>query len=157
TLFQSVVCVQETEFLLSVELIENYKFRVRFGSNKIADIIVDEPEPLGSGSYPNAGKLLAAAVGSCLCASLAFCLRKAKAELKSMAAEVRTTVKRNDKGRLRVTEINVKIAPEVNSESKLRRCVDIFEDFCIVSQSVKNGIPIRVDIDPLFYREGNDH
>ncbi|MBC7107745.1 MAG: OsmC family protein [Methanomassiliicoccales archaeon] len=149
--------MQETEFVLSVELIENYKFRVRFGSDKIADIIVDEPAPLGSGTYPNAGKLLAAAVGSCLCASLAFCLRKARAELKSMAAEVRTTVKRNEKGRLRVTEINVKIAPEVNSESKLRRCADIFEDFCIVSQSVRNGIPVRVNINPLFYREENDH
>ncbi|MDH7508482.1 MAG: OsmC family protein [Methanomassiliicoccales archaeon] len=149
--------MQETEFALSIELIENYKFRVRFGSEKIADVIVDEPEPLGSGHYPNAGKLLAAAVGSCLCASLAFCLRKSRAELKSMAAEVRTTVKRNEKGRLRLTEIDVKITPEVDSEPKLRRCAEIFEDFCIVSQSVRNGIPIKVHIDPLLDHEGNAH
>ncbi|MEM2943628.1 MAG: OsmC family protein [Methanomassiliicoccales archaeon] len=136
--------MDEGEFEVCIELIDDYKFRATFCSPKIQDLVLDEPKPLGSGEYPNAGKLLAAAIGNCLCASLAFCLRKAKAEVKSLTGRVYTTMERNAKGRLRLTRIRVEIIPEVDSFEKLKHCADIFEDFCIVTQSVKNGIPIEV-------------
>ena len=36
--------------------------------------------------------------------------------------------------------------PELSDPSKLKLCQEIYEDFCIVSQSVKAGIPIDVEI-----------
>ena len=44
--------------------------------------------------------------------------------------------------------MNVEIAPDVDDEHRkqLERCVKIFEDFCIVSSSVRQGIPINVKV-----------
>jgi len=44
--------------------------------------------------------------------------------------------------------LNVVISPDVAEEDrkKLERCVELFEDFCIVSESVREGIPITVDV-----------
>jgi hypothetical protein len=36
--------------------------------------------------------------------------------------------------------------PVLSDPSKLKLCQDIFEDFCIVSQSVKAGIPMDVEV-----------
>ncbi|MGD0057030.1 MAG: OsmC family protein [Methanomassiliicoccales archaeon] len=134
------------DFKIRIELVENYKLRLSFNSDKIEDIFVDEPEPLGSGEYPNACRLLAGAVGSCLCASLAFCLRKSRENVASISAEVFTTLERNERGRLRVTSIAVSLYPQVDDPAKLERCRGIFEDFCIVTQSVRQGINVKVDV-----------
>lgn len=146
--------MKEGEFMNHLSRIEQYKFRVSFNSEKIDDLVMDEPEPLGSGEYPNAGKLLAAAVGNCLCSSLLFCLSKAKLEVGSMEAEVYTSLRRNEDGRLRITSIQVDISPEVEKGGRLERCLDIFQDFCIVSKSVKEGIDFKVNVDPIS--PGND-
>jgi organic hydroperoxide reductase OsmC/OhrA len=55
---------------------------------------------------------------------------------------------RNPEGRWRIKELNVDISPEVleNDSKKLERCIELFESFCIVSESVRQGIPINVKI-----------
>ena len=55
---------------------------------------------------------------------------------------------RNEGGRWRIREMNVVIRPGVpeGSREKLERCVKLFEDFCIVSESVRQGIPISVKV-----------
>jgi uncharacterized OsmC-like protein len=65
-----------------------------------------------------------------------------------MTAVVRTTIERNKKGRLRITEIYVELKPVVGDLKKFDICKDIFEDFCIVTQSVRKGIPVKVDVSP---------
>ncbi|NIP36816.1 MAG: OsmC family peroxiredoxin, partial [Thermoplasmata archaeon] len=59
-------------------------------------------------------------------------------------ATVRGVRARNEEGRWRIREMHVELAPEVDEEygRQLERCVEIFENFCIVSQSVRQGIPI---------------
>jgi uncharacterized OsmC-like protein len=141
--------MEETEFLTRMCRVEHYKFQVSFNSDKIESIFTDEPEPLGKGEYPNAGKLLAAAVGNCLCASMVFCMEKSRAEVPSICAEVATTMERNEKGRLRITHMSVKIFPQVSDDKKLQRCREIFEDFCIVTQSVRKGIEVDVEVYPV--------
>jgi len=136
--------VEEETFKVSMEMGEGYRFRIDM--NSAQEIFMDEPKPLGSGDYPNAGKFLAAAVGNCLCESLSFCVRRTHTEMLSIRAEVFSKMERNERGRLRITHIKVNIHPELSDPSKLKLCQEIFEDFCIVSQSVKAGIPVDVDI-----------
>jgi uncharacterized OsmC-like protein len=88
-------------------------------------------------------------VGNCLAASLTYCLRKARAEVQAMRADVLTKLERNERGRLRVTSIHVVMNYKLDDPAKLERCRDLFEDFCIVSQSVKQGIPIQVELASL--------
>ncbi|WP_019177239.1 OsmC family protein [Methanomassiliicoccus luminyensis] len=136
------------EFKVKVCREERYKFRISFHSDKEGDIFMDEPEPLGKGEYPNAGKLLAAAVGNCMCASLVYCMERSRGEVPNICAEVFTTLSRNERGRLRITHIAVKMFPEVENDAKFQRCREVFEDFCIVTQSVRQGIDVDVEVFP---------
>lgn len=141
--------MEEGEFLTRLRRVEDYKFRISFNKDQIEDIMVDEPEPLGSGMYPNAGKLLAAAVGNCLCASLVFCIGRSRAEMTDITAEVAATLERNERGRLRITKMTVRLFPQMVDDMKFDRCRQLFEDFCIVTQSVREGISIDVQVYPV--------
>lgn len=136
--------MEEETFKVGMEMVEGYKFRIDM--NSAQEIFMDEPKPMGSGDYPNAGKFLAAAVGNCLCESLSFCVRRTHTEMLSLRAEVFSKMERNERGRLRITHIKVLLYPELSDPSKLKLCREIFEEFCIVSQSVKAGIPMQVDV-----------
>lgn len=138
--------MEEGEFKVHVEPLGGYEFKIRF-CREIPELVMDEPCPLGKGEHPNAGLLLAAAVGNCLCASMTYCLSRARAEVKGVSADVFTTLGRNEKGRLRITSIRIQLHPELDDPKKLERCRDIFEDFCIVTQSVREGIPVQVEVE----------
>ncbi|NLK26047.1 MAG: OsmC family protein [Euryarchaeota archaeon] len=140
--------IREGEFATTIVHEERYRFRIDFGTEKLEPMFMDEPEPLGTGRYPNAGRLLAAAVGNCLCASFLFCMEKSRAEVSGLRADVETTLQRNEHGRLRITRIAVKMFAQTENGPKLDRCREIFEDFCIVSQSVKQGIDVDVELFP---------
>jgi uncharacterized OsmC-like protein len=129
-----------------LELVHDYQFRISFDEEGVPGIMSDEPPPVGGGEHPNATQLLSAAVGNCLCASLAFCLRKARAEPLSLKARVRTTLGRNERGRLRVMGMQVTIFPKMEDPDKLRRCLPLFEDFCPVTMAVRQGIDIEVSV-----------
>lgn len=139
--------IKEGEFVTKVVREEGYRFRIDFASGT-SSLLMDEPKPLGTGQYPNAGSLLAAAVGNCLCASLVYCMEKARADISDICAEVGTTLERNERGRLRIKHISVKMFPRTEGGPKFERCREIFEDFCIVTQSVKEGIDIDVEVFP---------
>jgi uncharacterized OsmC-like protein len=139
---------EDRTFKLSMNRIKDFIFKVNFDIPGV-ELILDEPEPVGGNNGPSASKVLAAAIGNCLSASLLFCLQKARAEVGNIETYVTGKIRRNEKGRWRIVEVNVEIAPQINLEenqSQYERCLDLFEDFCIVSQSVKEGIPIYVDI-----------
>ncbi|NLX47391.1 MAG: OsmC family protein [Euryarchaeota archaeon] len=137
----------QEEFVTDLEMLQDYQFNIVFDDEGMADILSDEPVPVGKGEHPNATRLLSAAVGNCLCASLAFCLRKARSEPISLRARVRTVLGRNDKGRLRVLSMEVTLFPEVDDPAKLKRCLPLFQDFCTVSAAVREGIDIQVSVE----------
>jgi uncharacterized OsmC-like protein len=138
----------ERGFHVSVAREEDFVFKVDFGLDGVGDLVMDEPEPLGGEAGPNASKVLAAAVGNCLCASLMFCLQRSRVEVRGVEASVLGILARNEGGRWRIKEMNVEVTPDVDDEHRkqLERCVEIFEDFCIVSSSVRQGIPINVKV-----------
>ena len=65
-----------------------------------------------------------------------------------MTAEVVAHVVRNEQGRFRIKGIDVELAPEVleSDKPRLQRCQQLFEDFCIVTESVRRGIPVNVKV-----------
>ncbi len=140
----------ERGFQVSVTQEDDFVFKVDFGLDGVGDLVMDEPEPLGGATGPNASKVLAAAIGNCLCASLMFCLQRSRVEVDEICASVSGVLARNEEGRWRIKEMNVEITADVDEEhaKKLERCVEIFEGFCIVSSSVRQGIPINVKVNP---------
>ncbi len=141
--------VQQTEFKIELELIDKLQFNVKFDLPESHDLLMDEPPVFGgSGLGPNAARVIAAGVSNCLSASLAFCLRKAKADLRGMKVVSTGTIGREE-GRLRLQKVNVKIYPKfgsIDDKDKLDRCKGLFEKYCIVTESIRKGLPVSVDV-----------
>jgi uncharacterized OsmC-like protein len=139
---------EEKVLTIELERLQDYSFKVDFGREGMEALITDEGEPLGKGAGPNPSMLLAAAMGNCLSSSLLFCLQRARAQVKGMKTRVDAKMTRNERGRLRITEVSVEITPEVDKEyvSQMERCIALYDDFCIVSKSVEKGIPLKVSV-----------
>jgi organic hydroperoxide reductase OsmC/OhrA len=140
---------EASRFALTLTLQDGYAFTVDFGQERVPTLLLDEPPPLGAGQGPNAARLLAAAIGNCLGASLAFCLRRSRIDLTGLRTVVEGTLVRNERGRLRIGEIRVKLAPDVPPEQRdrMERCLNLFQDFCIVTESVRQGIKVDVQVE----------
>ena len=125
----------------------DFQFQVDFGAG-IAPLLADEPPPLGSGQGPSPEQLLAAAVGNCLAASLLFSLRKHKQQPEPIAAEVSTTTGCNAENRLRIQAMQVvlTLGQPAAALQHLDRALAQFEDFCTVTQSVRGGIEVNVQV-----------
>jgi organic hydroperoxide reductase OsmC/OhrA len=138
-------------FELTLELQDGYRFLVDFDQDGVPPLLMDEPEPLGGGAGPNAARVLAAAVGNCLSASALYCLRRARIDVRGMHTTVGASIERNEAGRLRVTGVRVRIEPvvEESQRTRMRRCLELFEDFCVVTQSVRGGIDVEVEVVPI--------
>lgn len=137
------------DYKVDLRFVRGYEFVATFADGEILPpIVFDEPAPLGEGSGPNAAAVLAAAIGDCLAASFAFCLRKVRLEPVDMTAAVVAHVARNEQGRFRISGIDVELSPEVleQDRSRMQRCQQLFEDFCIVTESVRRGIPVNVKV-----------
>ena len=138
-------------FALSLEQRERFLFDVTFDGPGWPVLRLDEPQPLGDGSAPNASRLLGAAVGNCLAASLLFCATRKGASLGSVHADVTVEIFRNENKRLRVGRITVVLDPEIDPATleKARECLGLFEDFCTVTASIRQGIPVEVKVNGL--------
>ena len=124
-----------TEFTIEIDQVKDYEYHVRF----------DNPE------HPGATQFLAAAIGQCLSASLLMCVRKSRVETGLMRTRVKMQIDRSDRGRLRVKNVDVEIDPAITGadQQKAQRCVGLFEDYCTVSQSIREGFPINVTVKGL--------
>jgi uncharacterized OsmC-like protein len=132
----------------TLKRVEGYKFKAEFDAEGIPDLIVDESKPIGESSAPNPTRLLSVAVGHCLSSSLLYCLAKARIPVVNLETTVKTTLGRNEQGYLRVKNLDVQMHLNVDEKDKprLSRCLDIFENYCTVTQSVRNGIAVTVNI-----------
>lgn len=126
---------------------QDYEFDVQFGAG-VPDLLADEPAPLGQGRGPSPVQLLAAAVGNCLSDSLLFALRKFRQQPEPIRCEVSAEVGRNAEGRLRVLSLQATLTLGVPAEAlqHLERVLGSFEAYCTVTQSIAQGIPVRVSV-----------
>ncbi len=128
---------------------DGYKYDISFDELPGVKIVSDEPTPTGKSEGVTAAMMLSGAVGHCLCSSMLFCLDKSRVKAKDLSADVELVMERNEKGRWRVKDIKVNMKPIVDDvdSKKLDRCKELFEDFCIVSSSVREGIKIDVNVE----------
>ena len=140
--------MSEKTIVTKLHLIEGYKFNVKSDLEYIPELIVDETKPEGEGTGPNPTRLLSTAVGHCMSSSLIYCLKKARIPIKNLNTTVKTNLYRNENGRLRIRSIDLQINLKVKEEDKNRinRCLTLFEDYCTVTQSIRKGIQVNVQI-----------
>jgi organic hydroperoxide reductase OsmC/OhrA len=140
----------QQDFSITLDWRQGYEFAVDFGLEGVPELVTDEPPPLGSAGGPNPARLLAAAVGNCMSASLKYCLERAHVELQDLTTRVDGTIVRNERGRLRIDSLRVRLEPTLEPEARERigRCLQVFEDFCIIGQSVRQGIDVAVEVAP---------
>jgi uncharacterized OsmC-like protein len=141
--------VESTEVSIDLEQLEGLEFRVSWDWDTAPPLLVDEPAPVGRQFGPNATRLVAAAVGDCLSASLAFCLHRSHVEVRGLKTRVALTLARNERGRLRIGDLAVRIElpPDLEPDAVgLERCLGLFEDYCVVTESIRRGIPVGVEV-----------
>ena len=133
-------------FAIELQRLDGYRFQVDFQSPGVAPLVVDEAPPIGAGSGPSPSRLLAAAIGNCLSASLLFSLGKARVDVAGIRTKVTGTYVRNERNRLRIGRLDVAIAVELPGadEEKVKKSLGVFEDFCVVTASVRAGIEVGV-------------
>jgi uncharacterized OsmC-like protein len=125
-----------------------YAFKVTFAGTAIEPLLTDEPAPLGAGAGPSPSALLLASIANCLSASLLFALRKFKNQPGALRAEIVATPERNAEGRLRIPKASVTLhlAESSDAYQRLDRILEQFENFCVVTQSVRDGIAVEVTV-----------
>lgn len=137
-----------SEFSITIDQVQDYQFLVKFDKPQGAELHTDEGPPLGKDAGPNPSRMLAAAIGNCLGASLMFACGKSGVKLSRVHADVNVQIVRNEKRRLRVGRVQVSIDPGFTGDeaAKAKSARDVFEDFCTVTQSIRDGIAVEVKV-----------
>jgi organic hydroperoxide reductase OsmC/OhrA len=134
---------------VKVKLIKGYQFKVTFPGVKGEGFEMDEPAPLGALDGPNASRVLAASIANCLSASLLFCLSKSKVEVDDIETDAEPKVERNEEGYWRVKKVDVSIRVKLHEpadRNRVNRCLKIFENYCVVTGAVRDGIGVGISV-----------
>lgn len=140
---------EEGRFTIHLTQQEGFQINVAFDWKRVPDLLMDEPPPLGEQKGPNASRMLAAAAANCLSASLLYCVFKEEPPDNCLRAEATCIMVRNEKKRQRIGGLDVKliVSDVVKESARFARCIMLFEDFCVVSASIRQGIPMRVTVE----------
>ena len=136
---------------VKINLERDMIYKCDLGDIKIGDCYIDESGKAESEMVgPNAAHLLAMAILGCLTSSYVFCFNKKDFVVKDIKAEAIVTIFRNEKGFARVKKIDVTINPKIDSPKMRKRaaqCQKMFEQYCTITASVREGIDVNVNID----------
>lgn len=138
----------EKQIQITLEQQADFRFVANFGNPTIPLLITDEPAPLGTDQGPNPEQMLGTAVANCLAASLLFAMRKFKNDPAPLRAVATVSTTRNAQNRVRIGAIAVDLHLGVPSSTlaMVERILAQFEDFCVVTQSVRTAIPVTVRV-----------
>jgi len=126
----------------------DYRFEIDFDEGRSPTLVTDLGPPLGRAAGPDPEKLLASAVATCLSSSLLFALRKNGNEAPPMHTVAAPVLARNAQKRLRVGRLDVEIRLGVPAAAlqSLEKILATFEEFCVVTQSVRAGVPVNLRV-----------
>jgi uncharacterized OsmC-like protein len=140
--------VIDSEFRIELVQQSDYRFEARFDNPAVPMLVTDELAPLGADAGPSPNRLLAVAVANCLAASLLFAMRKFKNDPGVLRADATVQMVRNAQKRLRVGHIAVDLhlGKDAAGLVMLARIFAQFEEFCVVTQSVRQAFPVAVRV-----------
>lgn len=146
-----IVDVNSADDSIELDWIKGFAQEVNWGVSGATTMVIDEPAPLGENRGPSPGRVLAAALASCLGASLLFCLKKSRIDVQGLHTHASVALTRNAEGRLRVGTITVRLEPVVplDQQPRMARCLAVFEDYCIVTASVRPAVTVDVSVVPV--------
>ena len=135
---------------VGLTLEEEMIFKCDLGEMKVKDCYIDEAhkdevDMLG----PNPSRMLGMAILGCLSASFIFCLKKRNLSIDDLKAEAEVNIARNQKGFWRVKKIDVNIDVKIDDPETRKRadqCRKMFEQYCVVTQAVREGIDVEVNL-----------
>ncbi|MDX1797298.1 MAG: OsmC family protein [Candidatus Lokiarchaeia archaeon] len=135
---------------VSISLDEEMIFKCDLGQIKMKDLFIDEQHKKSKEKIgPNPSKLLALSILGCMSASFVFCLQKKDFSLSDFKGKAFITSKRNEKGLWRIKQIKLELHPKIDTPKMRERadqCQKFFEQFCIISESLKEGIEIITNL-----------
>jgi len=150
--------VHEENTKVRIQLDKNLIFKSIFDFEKTKRIVIDETlDKTKQRKGPDAATLLGMALISCLSASFIFCLNKRDLTVDDLEAYADISFYKIEKGYERIKNIDVKIIPKSNDPDVLKRISQctremrsgdmFFEETCIITPSVREGIKINVNVE----------
>jgi len=125
-------------------------FKCDLGNLRMDNLYIDESnkkknEKIG----PSPIKLLGLSVLGCLAASFSFCLQKKDFSLSELEGKAEVTIARNEKTFWRVKKIDIELNPKIDTpeiRKRVDQCRDFFEQYCIISESLRTGFEVNVNL-----------
>lgn len=120
------------------------------------ELEIDEPEwiPIGNDEAPSPLEYLLVATAGCQVEVLAQCLEKARVTEYDIHLDATRTSDRSASGpepypdhmgnRVKSIEFELSVETTEEFEPRVRRCLELAEDACIISRSVEQGIDFEI-------------
>jgi organic hydroperoxide reductase OsmC/OhrA len=139
---------EETRFTISFEHMQDRKLTIQFGWTEGPDVALDDSASPESQREPHATLLLAVALGNCFAMSLASCLRELQVEPHGIETTVRGRLVRRDRESAQINQLDVQMRLGVSDDlaSRLERCLKLDDEYRMIRESVRAGIPIHVHV-----------
>ena len=115
------------------------------------DIQVDEPESFhGTDKGPSPVEFFLIGIGGCLGSTFTYCLQKQNVEIDTLEVVVDGQLKHaGPKMLLRLVNIEAELlitARDNDSSEKIEQCIKTFREYCIVTNSITQGVPLDVKV-----------
>lgn len=119
------------------------------------NVLIDEPLSFkGNDRGPSPVEYILIGIGSCLGASFIHCCKINNFEIKKLNIVVDGKMThRKPYNHLELAYVNVElniIHFEEKTNEKFEKCLEIFREYCVVSNSLIRGLPINVNIKQDF-------
>jgi len=142
--------VFKSEAKVELELLREGDLKIKFNGKTMEDLIIKRVGVPSEEMGAEARKLLAASLAECMCSTLLFLLKWANVEFKDFRAVAEAVTAKDEKGRLCVDSINLKIHIDIpkdeDSVKKFRRVENLFKRGCLMSRSLERGIKVNYSI-----------
>ena len=135
---------------MKVALTYNRDLLFKASVRNFKDFNVDEPESFhGTNLGPSAVEYLLVGIGGCLGTTFIYCLQKRNIELNECNMLVDGKLSHaGPKKRLKLVNVDVEIkfsAKGTTSKERINECIKDFRENCIVTNSIADGLPIKVN------------
>ncbi len=150
--------VHEKNTIVNMKLEKDLIFKCNLGFEKLQEIYIDETLEEKEDMWgPDAARLLGMALLGCLSASFIFCLKKRNLTPDDLEARAEISFKTIEKGYTRIKQVNIILKPKSDDAATMKRinqCIRemkngkmLFEENCIITASVREGIDVNVEMD----------